>query len=183
MMAIQKPIGLSVFFLLTMAANASPFQDMLAGRQALFVEVFGEKARFPRERVEQVKALEPGERLWVDSDGDGRVDFDPETYANPGDETTPPLGEGDPGCQDPSSGTESPQCQDGVDNDGDGSMDYDAGYSANGSPTDPPVPDPQCVAKPWRNREAAYPRSSYPCGLGAELALLLPALMWMRRRL
>jgi hypothetical protein len=114
----------------------------------------------------------------VDNDTDGRIDFDPVTFADPGDETTLPSGSGDPGCKDPSWSTESPQCQDGIHNDDDGMMDYDGGYSANGS-ADPTGPDPHCVDKPWRDREAAYPRRSYPCGLGAELALLLPPLMWL----
>jgi len=117
----------------------------------------------------------------IDNDGDGGIDFDPVTYADPGDETTLPAGEGDPGCGDPTWSTESPECQDGIRNDGDGMMDYDAGLFANGS-ADPAGPDPQCVGKPWRDREAPYSSGSYPCGLGAELALLLPALMWMRRR-
>ena len=71
-----------------------------------------------------------------------------------------------------------PACSDGVDNDGDGLIDWDGGAAWNdGIPiTDP---DPQCVGKPSRNREKP---SSYPCGLGAELALLLPPLLWMRRR-
>ena len=109
----------------------------------------------------------------IDNDDDGRIDFDPATYANPGDETTPPSGSGDPGCRDAARITESPACQDGIDNDGDGKIDYDAGYSANGSP-DSEGPDPQCVDRPWRTNEAA---SSSVCGLGVELALLLPPLM------
>jgi hypothetical protein len=113
-----------------------------------------------------------------DNDGDGWIDFDPTTYADPGDETTLPSGEGDPGCRDPSWSTETPRCQDGIDNDGDGMMDYDAGRSANGS-ADPAGPDPECVGAPSRNSESP---SSYSCGLGAELALLLPPLLWMRRR-
>lgn len=119
----------------------------------------------------------------IDNDRDGGADFDPVTYADPGDETMLPAGEGDPGCADPTWSTESPECQDGVHNDGDVSMDYDAGLSANGF-ADPAGPDPQCVGKPWRDREEVYPntRASYPCGLGAELALLLPALAWLRRR-
>ena len=72
-----------------------------------------------------------------------------------------------------------PACSDGIDNDGDGLIDWDGGAAWNdGTPiTDP---DPQCAGKPGKNREKKS--SSYPCGLGIELALLLPALMWMRRR-
>jgi hypothetical protein len=110
----------------------------------------------------------------VDNDGDGRSDFDPATFANPGNKTTPPAGTGDPGCHDPSWGKEDPECQDGIDNDADGKMDYDAGFSANGSAT-PAARDPECAGKPWKNSE---------CGLGAELAVLVPTLAWLygRRR-
>jgi len=114
----------------------------------------------------------------IDNDGDGGIDFDPVTYADPGDETTLPAGEGDVGCGDPTWSTESPQCQDGIHNDGDGKIDYDGGLSVLGyAETEP---DPQCVGKPWKNQEAAS--SSYYCGLGAELVLLLPAILWMRRQ-
>ena len=95
-----------------------------------------------------------------DNDGDGLADF-PE----------------DPGCLHPATPLESPQCQDGIDNDGDGKMDYDAGLSANGS-ADPAGSDPQCDGTPWRHNEA----NSYQCGLGAELALVLPPLFWMLAR-
>ena len=52
-------------------------------------------------------------------------------------------------------------CQDGLDNDGDGFVDFDGGASDNGG-----VPltaaDPQCVGKPWQDKEAPN-----RCGLGA----------------
>jgi hypothetical protein len=110
----------------------------------------------------------------IDNDGDGRIDFDPATYANPGDETTLPAGEGDPGCGDPTWSTESPPCQDGIDNDGNEMMDYDGGLSALGYVA--LEPDPGCDGNPSQGVE------SPPCGLGAELALLLPPLLWLRRR-
>ena len=95
----------------------------------------------------------------LDNDGDGLIDY-----------------LDDPGCINPSYFTESPQCQDGIDNDGDGKMDYDAGLSANGF-ADPAGSDPYCAGTPWVNLE-----SLPTCGLGAELALLLPPLMWIWRR-
>jgi len=71
--------GFAAIFAALFLATASHPAAALSARQAarreaLFVKVFGEKARFPRERVEQVKALGRGRRLWIDSDGDGRVD-------------------------------------------------------------------------------------------------------------
>ena len=115
----------------------------------------------------------------LDNDSDGRIDFDPVTFANPGNATTPPSGSGDPGCKEPSWWIENPQCQDGFQNDGDGKMDYDGGLSIFGT-GDPLItsPDPQCLDKPWRNNEG-QPAS---CGLGIELVLLLPPLMWLWRR-
>jgi len=70
----------------------------------------------------------------------------------------------DPSCFHPMAKTESPQCDDGADNDGDGKVDWDGAGVA--------TPDPDCSV-PWRNREGAS-----ACGLGFELALLLP---WIRR--
>jgi formylglycine-generating enzyme required for sulfatase activity len=119
----------------------------------------------------------------VDNDGDGYVDF-PE----------------DPGCEDAASAIEDPACQDGLDNDGDGVIDFDGGQSIWGDCADPPVPfgcppevsdlgddgipnaDTQCANKPWKDTEKATGGGG--CGLGAELAVLLPGLLWLygRRR-
>lgn len=97
----------------------------------------------------------------ADNDGDGFVDY-PD----------------DPGCYHPASDREDPACQDGADNDGDGSIDFDGGASANeGVPI--ASADANCVA-PWGLSESAS------CGLGVELALLMPILLrllgWRRRR-
>ncbi|MCI0636271.1 MAG: hypothetical protein L0206_20510, partial [Actinobacteria bacterium] len=71
----------------------------------------------------------------------------------------------DPGCKDALSTKENPQCDDGLDNDGDGKIDWD------GMP-----PDPQCTTA-WRNKERAG-----GCGLGAEIGLVVVALMLVRAR-
>jgi hypothetical protein len=108
----------------------------------------------------------------IDNDGDGRSDFDPVTRADPGDETTLPAGQGDPGCASPAYFSESPACQDGLDNDGSPGVDYDGGLFLGLSNP----PDPQCEGGPWRNREARG------CGFGFELALLLGLLAWAPAR-
>ena len=65
-------------------------------------------------------------------------------------------------CADPNAARESPaQCDDGVDNDGDGRIDWDGGGRG--------APDPQCNGDPMRTERAV-------CGLGAELALVMPLL-------
>jgi hypothetical protein len=94
----------------------------------------------------------------VDGDGDGSADFP-----------------SDPGCQSPTSSLENPKCQDGIDNEGDGKIDFDGGASVNGGiPLAPP--DPHCPVA-FRNSE-----SKQGCGLGFEIALLLPPLLALRRR-
>jgi len=128
----------------------------------------------------------------VDNDGDGSTDFP-----------------GDPGCVDADDLSEKDPtlpCDDGADNDTDESVDYPADIGCknptwttenpecddgvdNADSDDPPLadwdgaglgdPDPQCSA-PWDKNEA--PSSGGQCGLGTELALLLPALMWLWRR-
>ena len=119
----------------------------------------------------------------VDDDGDGLADY-PD----------------DPGCTGPAGDIEDPQCQDGINNDpgqdpDPGLIDFDGGQSIWGACTGQPGgcpanvsdpggdgvanPDPQCVEKPWRNYENM--RTS-TCGLGSEVALLLPPLIWLSAR-
>ena len=62
------------------------------------------------------------------------------------------------------------ECSDTLDNDGDGLTDFDGG-GVGGA-------DPQCVDRPWKNREARRRH----CGLGLELGFLLPPLLLVCRR-
>ena len=74
----------------------------------------------------------------------------------------------DPGCKDASfASVENPECDDGVDNDIDTFTDH--------------PDDPQCEA-PWWDDESMGKDNRTRCGLGAELALLLPLLGWLRAR-
>jgi hypothetical protein len=68
----------------------------------------------------------------------------------------------DPGCANALANLENPQCNDGIDNDGDGAID---------------LADAHC-AQAWDNRELV----DIVCGMGMELVLLLPPLLWLRRR-
>ena len=98
-----------------------------------------------------------------DDDGDGLVDF-PD----------------DPGCQDALSPREDPECQDGANNDSQLGTDFDGGESVLGvGQGDPNGADPQCVGRPWKNREARFPRG---CGLGFEGVGVLLAWQSLRRR-
>ena len=68
----------------------------------------------------------------------------------------------DPGCRNPDWHTESPECDDGIDNDNDGAID---------------TLDTTC-GNAWQTSETPA-----GCGMGAELALILPPLLLLRRRL
>lgn len=74
----------------------------------------------------------------------------------------------DPGCGGGSL-REAPECSDDVDNDGDGRVDFDGAGGAA---------DPDCGGQPWRSEHPVAPA----CGLGFEVALLLPVWTALRRR-
>jgi hypothetical protein len=90
----------------------------------------------------------------VDDDGDGLVDHP-----------------ADPGCSSPFDEGElsTVQCDNGRDDDGDGTIDWRGDASG----------DPDCYAISDRSELPSPPPG---CGLGPELAVLVPALWWMRRR-
>jgi subtilisin family serine protease len=90
----------------------------------------------------------------VDNDGDGGVDF-----------------QGDPGCID-GFGIEGTQCDNGLDDDGDGRIDWDGGPGGE-------LFDTGCTSA---TDDVEYAQPSASCGLGPELALLLPLLLGLRRR-
>lgn len=112
----------------------------------------------PTNFANQSAVMQPECGDGVENDGDGLVDYP-----------------ADPGCRSATSTLESPACQDGVDNDLDARIDFDGGASANHG-VELGSPDPQCGA--------AFHNSEKPssCGLGAELALAMPALLWLLRR-
>jgi hypothetical protein len=100
----------------------------------------------------------------IDDDGDGLVDY-----------------AADPGCFDYASLSEVTACQDGVDNDGMPGIDFDGGASVNGG-----VPlstaDPQCTSATLNSEATIRQGGGGGCGLGPELALLIPALLALRHR-
>jgi hypothetical protein len=123
----------------------------------------------------------------IDNDGDGKVDFP-----------------ADPGCSNASDLSEQPQCSDGRDNDGDGLVDFAGGdpgcASASGVVEDPACDDGRdddfdgtldadgagagpadafCAGVASNIVEA---QAAPGCGLGPELALLVPLLAALRRR-
>lgn len=142
-------------------SNPGTFDQVFDGRIDE-VKIFG-RALSAAEIAQEMAAPLPATQRGpcgdgADNDGDGRVD-------------APPAGN-DPGCRTALSAKEDPQCDDGVDNDGNGKLDWDGGGAG--------VPDPACAGRPWKDDEAA-PR--LVCGKGAELALLLPLAVTLRRGL
>ena len=128
----------------------------------------------------------------LDNDGDGLTDFggDPgcdaagdfsEAGTAPCDDGADNDGDGyidypaDPVCTTLATATEYGQCQDGNDNDHDGMIDFDGGLSIYG-PGAPELrdPDPRCSGDPSQKERASS------CGLGFELALVLPLLAGLR---
>jgi len=115
----------------------------------------------------------------IDNDGDGQRDYpgDPGCAGSDDDSehaATRPCDDGadndgdglgdypaDPGCPFPLGSPENPACDDGIDNDSDGAIDF---------------ADPTCL-RVWPYWETV------PCGVGSELALVLPLLAAARRRL
>jgi hypothetical protein len=125
----------------------------------------------------------------IDNDGDGLVDHpaDPgcanagdlserrecsDGFDNDGDGLTDFAG-GDPGCSSAESSLEDPPCDDGRDNDRDGTLDWDGGGAG--------AADAYCAGSATGAAEAPAAPSG-GCGIGPELALLLPLLAALRRR-
>jgi hypothetical protein len=126
----------------------------------------------------------------ADNDGDGLVDraADPgcasaddlserrecdDGFDNDGDGLTDFAG-GDVGCATLDSSVEDPFCDDGRDNDKDGGIDADGG----GTDT----PDARCNGLPSHGSETPPGGGSMGCGIGPELAALIPLLRALRRR-
>ncbi len=181
---------------LRQAARSASVDEILTALQDTGVPIPDVHAQTSRIRIAQaLVALLPDCSNSIDDDGDGLSDLedpgcddadDPSEKAPdlPCDDGEDNDGDGwtdfpeDPGCGLADFPLEDPQCQDGIDNDGDGKIDYDAGVSrqrlCRSRRTRPPV----------RRHRLSDQRGAFfvPCGLGAELAFLLPPLFWMLAR-
>ncbi len=74
----------------------------------------------------------------------------------------------DPGCAHSRAKKENPQCNDGLDNDADTLIDFPF--------------DTNCATATGTNEAPPPPPGGGGCGIGPELAALLPLLAWARRR-
>jgi probable HAF family extracellular repeat protein len=125
----------------------------------------------------------PACRNGLDDDAAGGADFPADVHCSGPSHVSelPACGDGldndgdgsvdlaDAGCASATGRKEAPQCSDGVDNDGDQKLDWNgAGIG---------TADPQCAGVPSRDKETAN-----SCGIGFELALLLPTLAALRAR-
>jgi subtilisin family serine protease len=164
----------------------APVAEVLGALQASGVPIPDVYAQTSRIRVQQATSLLFPCANGIDDDGDGLADAGSDPGCSDGadgSEREPGFvcdngldddGDGtsdgaDPGCRDPAWPLEDPDCDDGLDNDLDGGIDFDG---AGLGPA-----DAQCAGKAWEIREAPV-----ACGLGAELALLLPFVGWILRR-
>jgi glucose/arabinose dehydrogenase len=106
-----------------------------------------------RGSVYRLRGLEPECSDGVDNDGDGKVDY-----------------VSDAGCIDAMSNTENPVCNDGIDNDLDGKIDS---------------LDSMCAMAFYTTEgfsQTEVDEIASLCGLGAELVLIFPPMIWLRQR-
>jgi hypothetical protein len=104
----------------------------------------------------------------IDNDGDGRIDY---ALAAPASSLD------DPGCGAHTGTLEDPKCQNGLNDDGQPGVDFDGGASLGLSG----AADPQCTSSSLNSETPPLPPGP-ACGLGPELAALLPLLEALRRR-
>ncbi len=138
-----------------------------------------------------------GDRVGIDADEDGVLDRDERDVATDPDNAGSIAGAcsdgidndgdgladaADPGCGMGSTpNIENPACNDGINNDGAIGTDFDGGIGVLGVGNgDPNGADPNCT-QAWKASEVAS-GGGISCGVGPELALILPILGFMHRR-